>query len=316
VRKAIALAVAALALAASSVARAADAPDWGRTLDAHAPTIVSLRYDLAVRLAARGQTRSLSRKRESNGVLVDPSGMVLASVTALEGEDLRYTRMFLKAMYGEVSLAVEPVHLKVQVGTEETERDAILVAKDTALDVAFLQVVEQVDGLPQAAKGLSLPSVDVSKPVEIRAGVPLHGVSRRGRAFDHSPYLRFAYASQRIEKPRAMWGVRGEFTSELGLPVFDEAGSAVGVLLQQDAGEGGEDEVAETATFLVPLDAIAKPMEAAKKRVAEAIEKARQAATEKPPEPAEPGMDGTPPAMEGEPPSMGGEPPPSDPGMK
>src|SRR5204862_489243 len=100
--------------------------------------------------------------------------------------------------------------------------------------------------------------------------------------------------------------IGGDFV-EAGLPAYDLLGSPVGVLSNQTSAEGAE-EGESTVVVLLPLDAVAKSLAQAKKRVPDAVAKAKEAKETK--EPKEPAMDGaTEPAM-GETPAMGEAPAP------
>jgi hypothetical protein len=92
------------------------------------------------------------------------------------------------------------------------------------------------------------------------------------------------FVSASLEKPRRMWSVAGEMPA-MGHPVFDVFGQTVGVLSLQQGSEGVEesDEGGLGALFaagdlqdgiqlvVLPLEEVARAMQAAEKRAEEAI---------------------------------------------
>ena len=228
-----------------SSARADDPQSLEDQVEKKSPAIVSLRYVMKSEFMGEGSESN----EEAVGAVADPSGLVLLSSDHFSGS---------------------PRQLKVLFGTDPTEHEAVLVAKDVPLGLAWVQVLDLGDK--------AIPAVDLTKPAEIKVGLALFGVSRSSRGFDYAPSVERLYVSAKIEKPRSMWGIAGEF-SEAGLPVYDLAGAAVGVLSEQ----GGSDAVAEdgggssSRTCLLPLDAVARSLALAKKRVPEAIAKAKEA---------------------------------------
>ena len=244
----------ALALVASLGRPAhADDPSPDAVLEQRAPAIVSLKFILKAD-GNESQTEVL-------GTVIDPTGLVVLPNADLGGD------------------GVKASDVKVLFGSDPKEWEAVIVARDKVLSLAYLQVL----GLGE--KGV--PAIDFVAGPEPKLGLGLYGVSREGRGFDFAPSIQRCYVSSRVEKPRLMWGVSGDFATA-GLPVFDMAGRAVGLLADQDSSEGAaqEGESTTTGTFLLPLADVTRSLAAAKKRVPEAVAKAEAAKKEPPPEAA------------------------------
>lgn len=203
----------------------------------------------------------------AHGAVVDPEGLVMMSGSDVGG--------------GEAKLK----DVKVLFGNDPKEWPAVLVARDTALDLAWVRV------LPGG--GRPFPFVDLAaaaagRPAEPRLGETLYGVTRTGRGFDYAPAVRRLYFTCRIEAPRKMWDFTGEFV-EAGLPVYDLAGHAVAVLANQQSAEGAdEDGGSHHDVFALPLATVLKSLEAAQKRVPAALEKAEADRKEAPKDGATP----------------------------
>jgi hypothetical protein len=246
------------ALLSASVPALAEPPP---TLEAHlarrAPAIVTVK--VVLRSGQREGTR------EVHGTVVDPTGLVLVSSSTLASGNRTPTR------------------LHVIFGNDPKENPAVLVARDSALGLAYLQVLDAKD----------LAAVDLSKGAAARVGQDLFGVTRSERTFDFTPKIARLYVTGRLEKPRPLWDFAGDFF-ELGLPVFDLAsGAPVGVIVDQTAPSGVDSGGEESEIFVLPLDAVARSAAAAKERVPEAVERAKK----EPEEPAEAPKEG---ASEGE----------------
>ena len=244
------------------------ATDFEAQLAAKAPAIVSLKY-LAIFDASSEYAAT------AHGVVVDPSGLVLL---ANEGNF--------------VDASVKVRDIKVIVGSDPKEWGAILVARDTTLDLAWVQIVD--------LEGRTLAAIDLEKGRDPKLGEDLFGVTRAGRGFDYAPSLKRCYVTSRIESPRLVWDFDGEFR-ESGLPVFDAAGTPVAVIVAQHSAEGAdEDGGSHDEVFLLPLSVASKSLAAAKRRVPDALAKAREAAKEAPKEtpkdgePKAPAMDDAP----------------------
>jgi hypothetical protein len=255
------LALAALAASAVPVSAADDAPALDALVEQKAPAIVTLKF------VSKVDTEEQSGETSAAGM--DPTGLFVVGNGRLPGS---------------------PTSVKVLYGSDPTEHDAVLVARDTALGLAWVQVLDAGDK--------PVASVDWTKPATLRFGTPLYGITRSARAFDFAPTLQRCYAAAKIEKPRAMWAVAGEF-STTGLPVFDATGAPAGVLSRQGSEDSEELGSAERVCVLSPTD-VARSLAAAKKRVPDAVAKAKEAREKEAEKEKEAAMDAPPPSGMGE----------------
>jgi hypothetical protein len=261
---------AALALvlgAAPATARAADdAAAYAALLEQRAPAIVTVKFVVKM--------RSPAGDRESNadarGVVVDPTGLVMIAADALE-PSAGVMRM-LQRRGGGGDLGFTPSDLKVLFGSDAKEHPAVLVAKESKLGLAFLQIVA-VEGAPAA--------VDLGKAVEPKVGQTVVGVGRKSRGFDAAPVLERGFVTGRLEKPRPLWALVGGLTA--GLPLYHLDGAVAGVVVHQSGVEGADDAAAGGLAallgggdaYLLPADAVVKTLAQVKARVPAALEKAR-----------------------------------------
>jgi len=239
-----------LLLVAARGARAEDrpaplsAPDL---LAKVAPAVVNVRYVLKW---ADGEM-----PYQAVATVVDPSGLLVLGNDYLGDGTQKAT------------------DLKVTFGGDPKDREAVVVARDRVLNLAWLQVL-----------GLDAPvaAVDLSVGADPVLGQDLQSVWRTGRAFDHAPATGRHYVVARVEKPRPMWQLGGD-TPLVGAPVLDAAGRPVGVSATQSGSLADDDEEGGgEGTFLLPLEVVRKSLAEAKKRVPEAVEKAKAAPADAP----------------------------------
>lgn len=197
--------------------------DWNKLLAEKAESVVSVKFVLSLRIMGQQQESN----REVRGVIVNEGGLILSSNSNFDlGLSPRMRRM-LEAQGQSVSAS--PSDIKVLFGNEETEYPAQLVARDTNLGLAFLQILD--------LKDRKVKPVDLSGEDTLAVGQQLCSVTRLPRGFDNAPMLGRVFVSGRIEKPRKMWSVSASSVT-VGNPVFDLSGKTVGVLAVQSGSEG------------------------------------------------------------------------------
>lgn len=236
---------------------------WELRLAEKSPSVVMIRFVL--KLQMQGQEREING--EVPGVLVGRDGLVLTSNSHFDP-----TANLPARMRGQAEIKATPVDINVLFGNEEEEHKAVIVARDSNLGLAFLQIRDLGDR-------------DV-KPVELRIGADpalgeeLWGASRMSRGFDCAPVMGRLYINGKLEKPRRMWSFAGEHPG-VGLPVFHLDGTPAGVISRQEPSEGvaGRPE----ARFVVlPLEDVVRSLTLAEERAAEALENAEPEPEDKP----------------------------------
>lgn len=267
-----------LILGAPGVSRAGDAPEAGARapapdlealLDGVAPAIVSLQFLVKFESGEEGTTWA-------HGTVVDPTGLVMLSNSDVAA--------------GEAKVA----EIKVVFGNDPKEWEGVLVARESTLDLAYVQVL----GLGET----KVPALDLAKAVESRKGdprlgEPLFGASRAGRGFDYAPSIARSYLTCRIENPRRMWDLAGDFY-ESGLPLFDMSGRPAAILVNQTSTAGADEGGgSHSGVFALPLGPVVKSLEQARTRVPAAMKKAEESKKDAPKEEA-PKPPAPPPAMD------------------
>jgi len=235
---------------------------WEKRVAARADSIVFVKFVLKIRMTAGGQSRDVERSREVLGVVVDEKGLILSSNSHFDP-----AAALPPQMRGQVEVEGTPVDIKVLFGNEEEEYEAQIVARDSNLDLAFIQILD--------LQGRTVKPIDLRVGSEPRLGEELYGISRMGRGFDCTPVVARLFVSAVVTKPRRMWGASGEVPSP-GLPVFNVDGVPVGIVSLQQASAGVEGQGGRRRPFLLPLTDVLKSFTMATKRAAEALEGASE----------------------------------------
>jgi len=239
-------------------------------VDAHADSIVSIQFTLTTRMTMRGDSGDTESTTEVRGVLLNADGLVLTSSSHFEGGMMG---MVARMMGQDVDIDAAPTDIKVLFGAEEDEYPARLVAKDSDLGLAFLQILDLKDRTPKP--------LDLSKAATPVVGSNLLGITRMARSFDCAPQVSRCYVTADVERPRPMYAVAGDFTA-VGMPVFTRRGDVVGVLTMQKGTEGVESEdeggglmamlsggEQEMGLFVLPLATVRQVVEKARAKAAE-----------------------------------------------
>jgi hypothetical protein len=207
----------ALGLAGSGTARAADQAAFQKILKDHAETVVTVKLVLTIKGSYVGPDGQ-EIEHEANGLMIDPRGLVLTSSTELGGVPPAVRRM-MGQMGAELS--VVPSDIKVLVGDDTEGLEAELLARDSELDLAWVQI--------KNPGGKTFPAVDLSDSAEPKLGQPLLAVTRMSKYFDRAPVVEQVRVAGITSKPRKMYvpsvGVGDGFCT----PVYTIDGALVGV---------------------------------------------------------------------------------------
>ncbi|MCX7992071.1 MAG: S1C family serine protease [Fimbriimonadales bacterium] len=238
---------------------------YKQVLEKIQPNIVTVRTVIKVEVKAEDENQSEESKFTLQGAVLNSDGLVLVSGVLLSSESFKQ----LIGMEDEsgVSLTISPQSFKVIFGSETKEYDAKLVATDSQLGIAFLKITN-LEG--RAITPITFVNEDLA------IGKELLTVSRLPKGFDYAPYFSTGRIISEVNKPRKAYLMEGNI-SELGLPVYNMKGEAVGVLVvlrhglkDEEADFGfranfGEDD---SAAFLLPTSALRPLIEQAVQRAA------------------------------------------------
>ncbi|MEL7059616.1 MAG: serine protease, partial [Acidobacteriota bacterium] len=189
--------------------------------------------DLLVHADALVQVRFVERVRapgvdnESNDeitcVVVGADGLVLCSQTLLGNAMDVLARLFGRS---SAPIASQPRDIEV-VGADGTIRPALLVARDSDRDLAWLEIQD----LPPDA---ALPTLEFSAGAasDIEIGATFYELHRLDRYFGGAEAVDTGIVAARVERPRRLL-VPARPSGRVGSPVFTADGRPLGLLVVQ-----------------------------------------------------------------------------------
>ncbi len=173
----------------------------GDILSSRSAALVTVRFNLKM------EGRDNSDQTELTGVMIDAKGLVLISNAESGGLFARF--------YG---MKATPMDMKVLVGDDTVGVDAKIIARDSELDLAWVQIDKPADK--------PYTFIDFAQNAKPKVGDTIYVVSRLGRFFDRSPVIEEARILGEVSKPRPLFIGGG---APLGLPIYDAQGRPVGV---------------------------------------------------------------------------------------
>ena len=195
------------------------------------------------------------RKVQFNGVIIDPSGLTVSSLTSLSGS-LGGIIMMMGGERQDMKSDYSDVKMRLADGTEIPAR---VVMKDQDLDLVFI--------MPDPAEGKKLPAfpfIKLEKSPKVEIMDSLCAINRMGENLDFQAMVGTGYVSGLVTKPRTFICFEGEGMHGVGMAVFNMEGKTVGISVYRKGGG---------ATVILPSEDV---MDEAK----QALEKAKSAGNE------------------------------------
>lgn len=235
-------------------------------LDRYSPALVAVKFVQKT----QGRYGDYEGEEEITAVMVEPTGLVMCSNSQLGGGS--------RSRYYGRSI---PTEIKVVVDDNTEGLPATFIARDTELDLAWLQIDKPGDR--------TFPCIDVAEiakdPVDPHLGQRLLTMGRMGKYYGKVMLVTEGYIAGRTTKPRKLYVSRGMLDNDPGLPVFTEDGQVVGfeAIQRPNADEVSGDEpnlVTRGFGLLLPVETVAKATVRAKEILAQ--EKTEEAEAEAP----------------------------------
>lgn len=200
--------------AATSAEPSSDTAIYKHLLESKSPALVTLKLVLAF----DGGGGENEHQAEVSALMVGADGLVLCSNYDLGG---------LAAMWGRT---VTPRNIKVLIGDDHEGLDARLVARDSELDLAWVQIND--------VEGKAFEAVSLEKVARPEPGERLFLMMRFGKFFDRAPFVYEFRLMGIAKKPRRLYiaALGGS-----GAPVFAENGDFAGFTVYQTPGKDDMD---------------------------------------------------------------------------
>ncbi len=212
-------------------AQAGEEIPYEKMMAEKSPALVTVKFILKVN--APGQEAEQG-EAESAGLMIDPKGLILCSNTYMGGYMTAMAHMMggrRRDMMENVSMT--PTDLKVLVGEDTEGLEAKLVARDSDLDLAWVQVKDPGDK--------KFAFVDFSKGTVPKIGDVLILIDRMEKGYDRAPSFTDIRLSAILKKPRDLYAPTLGFP-KYGVPVFSANGQPVGFTILQIPDDEGSGE--------------------------------------------------------------------------
>lgn len=190
-------------------------PVFTKITESKSPAIVTIKFVLKISMGGSDE----ERETEVAGVMIEPDGMVMASNLQLGGVS-EAMRSFMSA-----GMSMTPKDIKVLVGDDTEGVEAKLVARDSELDLAWVQVTKKPEK-PYAA-------IDFSAGAKAVQGQTLYSIERLGKFFDRTPTVNSFEVGAVVAKPRKLLVPSERLGAGLGTPIFSNDLTVVGVTVLQ-----------------------------------------------------------------------------------
>lgn len=206
------------------------------------------------------------QEQEALGTMIDPKGLVLVSNFDMGG---------MAARFGG---GIVPSEIKVLVGDDTKGVEAKLIARDTEMDLAWVQI----DVAPEKPYTF----LDITQPASTpQIGDYLYTVTRSGKFYDRTPIGREIRVVGRAAKPRDLVLVGADTFNGFGMPVYNADNKVVGmtalILPSEEEMENAQELFGEYPPIaILPIAEIAKATQAARETAASAKPEAAEPAAE------------------------------------
>ena len=235
--------------------------------EANGDAVVTVQLVIETRMSFGGESEKEERKVSAPGVVIDPSGLVVSSLSEIDP-----TKMLTAFMPDESDskFSSEVVEVKIRLA-DGTEEPADVVLRDRDLDLAFLR--------PKKAPGQTMKSVDLSQAASPQLMDELVILQRLGPSAGRCLSARVERVQAVVTKPRTFYVVDGD---RFGCPAFAADGRPVGVLVMRS----GQSDSRSTGLFSMADDVLVTVLPCA--TIAKAAQHAKDAPPEKPASKPEP----------------------------
>lgn len=246
-----------MAVAAASITYAGTDPVFTKLTEAKSPAIVTIKFVLKISMGGSDE----ERETEIAGVMIEPDGMVMASNLQLGGVS-EAMRSFMSQ-----GMSMTPKDIKVLVGEDTEGVEAKLVARDSELDLAWVQIAKKPE------KPYS--SIDFSAGSTAAQGQTLYSLERLGKFFDRTPTVNSFEVGAVVSKPRKLFVPSERLGAGLGTPIFSSDMAVVGVTVLQlpskeelEAEQGMMGASRGVGEVILPADDVASAIKKAKEAAA------------------------------------------------
>jgi S1-C subfamily serine protease len=201
---------------------AAKNPDVAGIMKERSAALVTVKYVLHVNM---GNTRGSQEKETENELtctMIRADGLIVCSNNQLGGFINMIARV--SGQFGK-TMSATPKNLEVIVDSHEQPFDAEIIAVDTELDIAWVQITD--------TGNTSFSFIDFSTGGTADVGDTVITLRRTGNHFGRTLVVGRNHVGGITDKPRKLYILESAFANGAGLPGFDGNGKVIGLIVTQ-----------------------------------------------------------------------------------
>lgn len=215
----------ALLLAFGPPLHADDSAELASLVEKNADAYVTVKFVLKIESEAGNR----EIEAEITGVMIDPAGLILCG----------NSRLGASRMLRQYGATATPTDIKVLIGDDTEGLPARILARDSELDLAWVQIKD--------LKGKSVKALELKHAGTASLGQHILALRRMAKYFDRALTVSEGILSGKTKKPRDLLIPGPSLVLEPGLPVYTRGGEILGVFavpileddeLQSMAGSG------------------------------------------------------------------------------
>lgn len=209
---------------------------YKQLLDDRSTSIVTVKFVMNVTMGGGGGGMDREIPVEIDGIVVSEDGLIMIPGGPMDMAN-QMRRQFRGRGRGgrggggmdDIEIEASPTDIRVVMGDDFDEHNAVLAAKDSTLNLAFVMLED--------TKDLEIAPIKFDKNAKPQIGDELLGLHRLTEEYDYAPYFGTARVTGHVSQPRPMWCISAPMFSP-GVPVFTHTGAFVGIM--SDGTTGGE----------------------------------------------------------------------------
>jgi len=207
-----------------------------KILDSAKNSVIKVKVVVQQKMLMNGtEGQSTEETKEVTGTVIDPAGLVVMSLTAVDPS--RLMDSIMKRVGGgmkmETRFQIKDVKL---ILTDGTEVEASIVLRDKDLDLAFVRPTQKL--------AEPLPTIDLTRQTRPDVLDEVVVVKRLDKVANHEPAAVVSRISAIVRKPRLFYipQLADGGMEDMGAPVFGMDGNLVGLIvmrIMETSGGGG-----------------------------------------------------------------------------
>jgi S1-C subfamily serine protease len=259
-RTVVVVALAAMLLAGAQSSHAWNADDARKIADAHKDAVVSVQLVIETVSSYEGESEKRESKASATGTVIDPSGLVVASLAETNPSEMM--NRFMADEEGVPKSSSRTVDVKIRLA-DGTEIPADVVLRDRDLDLTFLR--------PRKAPEAPMAYLDLSQAGAADTLDDLLVLSRLGTVVNRALGADIYRVRAVVTKPRTFYALMISYQMNLGGPAFTMDGKVAGILLLRSSPVGNRESMSSSSMddmmtpVVMPCSTIAPIAEQAKK---------------------------------------------------